>query len=148
MPRSKPTRSTDNSNPNKRTRSAGVNALIALFGIGTCASLVSVIALTFPGSFLEPIWRLNPRARAGFSYLGNWSILLMLLVCAGCSLTAIGLWRGRRWGYTLAALMIVINLVGDVVNLLAGETRAIAGIPIALLLLLYLPRQMRNINVD
>ena len=33
--------------------------LIILFVIGVVASLISVISLTFPGNFLEAVWRLN-----------------------------------------------------------------------------------------
>jgi len=122
-----------------KTRPFVVTVLIVLFVIGVTASLISVISLTFPGSFLEPVWKLNPRAREGFAQMGGWSILLMSVVCVTCLLTAIGLWRGLRWGYWLAALVLTVNLVGDLINVLVGtDRRAIVGIPIVLLLLTYL----------
>src|SRR5215212_1951250 len=125
----------------QKTRPFVVTVLILLFVIGVIASLISIISLTFPGSFLEPVWKLNPRAREGFAQMGGWSILLMSLVCVTCLLTAIGLWRGLRWGYWLAVLVLMINLVGDVLNVLVGtDRRAIVGIPIVLLLLIYLLR--------
>jgi len=124
-----------------KTRPFVVTVLIVLFVIGVTASLISVISLTFPGSFLEPVWELNPCAREGFARMGGWSILLMSVVCVTCLLTAIGLWRRLRWGYWLAALVLTINLVGDVINILVGtDRRAIVGIPIVLLLLIYLLR--------
>jgi len=124
-----------------KTRPFVVTVLIVLFVIGVTASLISVISLTFPGSFLEPVWKLNPRAREGFARMGGWSILLMSVVCVTCLLTAIGLWRRLRWGYWLAAIVLTINLVGDVINVLVGtDRRAIVGIPIVLLLLVYLLR--------
>ena len=119
--------------------------LIALFAIGMCASLISAVSLLFPGSFLEPIWQLNPQAHETFSHLGGWAIVLMGVVCIACFSTAIGLWRRRWWGYWLAVLMLVINLFGDVVNVISGtEPRAIIGVPVALLILVYLLR--RNIR--
>jgi len=122
-----------------KTRPFVVTVLIVLFVIGVTASLISVISLTFPGSFLEPVWQLNPRAREGFAQMGGWSILLMSVVCVTCLLTAIGLWRGLRWGYWLAALVLTVNLVGDLINVLVGtDRRALVGIPIVLLLLTYL----------
>ena len=122
-----------------KTRPFVVTVLIVLFVIGVTASLISVISLTFPGSFLEPVWKLNPRAREGFAQMGGWSILLMSVVCVTCLLTAIGLWRGLRWGYWLAALVLTVNLVGDLINVLVGtDRRALVGIPIVLLLLTYL----------
>lgn len=65
----------------------------------------------------------------------------MSVVFITCLLTTIGLWRGLRWGYWLAVVVLVINLVGDLLNVLVGiDRRAIVGIPIVLLLLIYLFR--------
>jgi uncharacterized membrane protein (DUF2068 family) len=117
-------------------------ALVLLFAIGSCASLISAVSLTFPGSFLEPIWRLNPNARAGFARMGSAAIVLMIAVCIACVFTTIGLWLGRRWGYWLAVVMLVMNLCGDVINVVTGtEPRAIIGIPIAGVILAYLLRK-------
>lgn len=124
-----------------KTRPLVVSLLIVLFVIGTVASLISVISLTFPGSFLDAVMRLNPHALEGFARMGDWSIVLMSVVCALCVLTATGLWRGLRWGYWLAIVMLVGNLLGAVINVIAGsEKRAIVGIPIVLFLLIYLMR--------
>ena len=123
-------------------RPIGVIALVLLFAIGACASFISAVSLTFPGSFLEPIWSLNPHARAGFSRIGSAAIALMIAVCIACTFTTIGLWLGRRWGYWLAVVMLVLNLCGDVVNVITGtEPRAAIGIPIAGLILAYLLRK-------
>ena len=125
-----------------KARPFGVIALIMLFAIGTCASFLSAVALLFPGSFLEPIWRLNPNAHAGFSRIGSWAIVLMIAVCIACTFTAVGLWRRRRWGYWLAVGMLVINLGGNVVNVVTGtEPGAVIGIPIVGAILAYLMRK-------
>jgi len=113
-----------------------------LFAIGTCASLLSALSLIFPGSFLEAIWRLNPNARAGFSRIGAWAIVLMVCVCIACTFAAVGLWRSQRWGYWLAVGMLLVNLGGDVVNVITGtEPRAAIGIPIVGAILAYLLRK-------
>jgi len=113
-----------------------------LFAIGTLASLIAVITLVFPGSFLDVAWRVNPHAHEGFSRLGGWSVVLMSAVFIACLLTAFGLWRRLEWGYWLAMAMLIANLVGDTINVIAGkDRRAIAGIPIVFLLLLYLMRR-------
>ena len=124
------------------TRPFGLIALVILFVIGTCASFISAVSLIFPGSFLEPIWSLNPNARAGFTRIGSAAIWLMIAVCIACLFTAIGLWLGRRWGYWLAVLMLVVNLCGDLVNVITGtEPRAIIGIPIVAVVLAFLLRK-------
>ena len=123
---------------NKR-RPRGISALSVFFFFGALASFLSFVSLLFPGSFLEPLWRLNPRARAGFSHIGVWAIVLMGAVCVACVAAGIGLWRGARWGHRLAITLIAINLIGDLANAFTGvEPRAIVGVPIASAILLYL----------
>ncbi len=121
------------------TRPIGITALSMFFLFGAAASFVSSISLFFPGSFLERMWRLNPRARAGFADLGVWAIVLMCAVCAACASAAVGLWRGKRWGYWLAVALLAINLLGDIVNVLLGtEPRAVFGIPIVVAIFAFL----------
>jgi hypothetical protein len=116
-----------------------VALLIVLFVIGTIASLCAVVSLTFPGSFLELLWRVNPHAREAFAQMGGWSVVVMSVVFVACLLTAIGLWRRLSWSYWLAVVMLSLNLLGDAINVITGtERRAIVGIPIALTLLFYL----------
>jgi hypothetical protein len=67
------------------TRPLGITALSIFFLFGTAASFVSFVSLLFPGSFLEPMWRLNPRAREGFASMGAWAIVLMFAVCIACA---------------------------------------------------------------
>jgi hypothetical protein len=120
-------------------RPGGVSALSAFFTFGTLMSLISGLALSFPGSFLEPIWRLNPRARDGLSRLGPWGIVLMFSVSVGCALSASGLWRGAAWEHGLATAVLVVNLLGDAISALSGtEPRAAIGIPIGAALVAYL----------
>jgi len=125
-----------------KARPFGVIALVLLFAVGTCASFISAVSLAFPGSFLEPIWDLNPNARAGFTRIGAAAIVLMIAVCIACISTTVGLWLGRRWGYWLAVVMLVVNLCGDAVNVITGiEPKAFIGIPIVGVILAYLLRK-------
>ena len=120
-------------------RPIGITALSLFFLFGAGASFVSSISLLFPGSFLEPVWRLNPRARAGLGGMGVSAVILMGAVCLACTLAAVGLWRGARWGYWLAVSLLAINLLGDILNVFLGtEPRAVIGIPIALAILAFL----------
>lgn len=122
-----------------KTRPKGITALSLFFFFGTCASFLSFVSLLFPGSFLEPMWRLNPRAHEGFSRIGLWAVVLMFTVCVACTLAAVGLWRGARWGYWLAVALLTINMLGDIANVVLGtEPRAAVGIPITIAILAFL----------
>ena len=102
-------------------------------------SLISGMALLSPGGLLEPMWRLNPRAREGLSRLGPWGIMLMLSVGVACALSAAGLWRGAAWGQKLAMGVLMVNLLGDAASTVSGaEPRAAIGIPIGAALIAYL----------
>lgn len=120
-------------------RPPGVTALSIFFTAGSAICLVASLSLLLPDSFIEPMWRLNPRARAGFTVMGRWAILLLFTIGISCATAAIGLWRGARYGHRFAFTLIAINLAGDIINTLLGtEPRAIVGVPIALTILIYL----------
>src|SRR5215831_7777459 len=122
-----------------RTRPGGVTLLACLFLLGVMASGLSMISLITPGGILEPIWRLNPHAHQGFLSMGPYAVILLAVVCVLCAVSAYGFFTGRRWGYYLGVIGLVINMIGDLINALVGvEPRAIVGVPIVALLLWYL----------
>jgi hypothetical protein len=120
-------------------RPGGIAALSVFFGAGAAISLTSAVSLLFPGGFLEPMWRLNPRAHAAFGGMGPWAPALLAGVGAACASAALGLWRGERWGHRLAIVLIAVNLAGDLINVALGiEPRALVGVPVAVLILVFL----------
>jgi len=122
-----------------KARPVGLVLLPLFFGFGTVMSAVAALALTVPGNWSEQLWRLNPAARTGFQAMGNWAVVLMLLVAAACAGAAIGLWRGRIWGHRLAVAVLSLNLVGDVSNaLVRGDRRTLIGLPIGGAMIAYL----------
>ncbi len=121
------------------TRPPGITALSIFFVFGSAMSFIASASLFFPGSFLEPLWQLNPRAREGLAGLGGWAVFLLCAVCVLCASAAVGTWRGARWGCWVAGALLCINLLGDVANVVTGaEPRAAVGIPIVLAMLAYL----------
>jgi hypothetical protein len=117
----------------------GIKLLAAFFGFGAAMSLMTTVMLTFPGSALDSLWRLNPDAHDAFQYLGKLSILLMLIVGAACALAAIGLLRRARWGIPLAVAILTINLVGDALNaFVRHDLRTLIGLPIGGAMIAYL----------
>jgi len=81
------------------------------------------------------MWRLNPHGHEGLLRMGYWAVVLLFSASASCAVAAVGLWKRARWGHLLAIVLIGINLLSDFVNTIPGtETRAIVGVPIALLI--------------
>ena len=134
------------SNPERPT---GVTLLSLFLTFGALMACLAATMLLFPGSFLEPLWRLNPRAHEGFVTLGIWSVLVMGEVSAGCAAAAIGLWRCARWGYIAAVVILSINLLGDTMNaLIANDWRTLIGLPIGGAMLVYLLKKRRVFRIE
>ena len=131
--------------PISRTaRPVGVSLLTIFFAFGTVMAFLAAMMLLFPGSILEPLWRLNPRAHDTFAVLGFWAVLLMVAVALGCAITASGLWRCSRWGYFTALVILTANLLGDTMNVLIGhDWRALIGLPIGGAMIVYLINRRR-----
>jgi hypothetical protein len=121
--------------------------LVIFFAAGALICLVTMLALAFPGGFLEPIWRLKPEAREQFQQIGGASIALMAVVGAACGLAAIGLAKNAEWGRRLAIGVLAANLVGDSLNaLLRHDPRTLIGLPIGGLMIFYLLKRKRALN--
>jgi hypothetical protein len=117
----------------------GIILLALFFAAGALICLVTMLALAFPGGFLDPIWRLRPDARIEFQKLGNWSVFLMATVGIACGLAALGLARCAEWGRRLAIGILAVNLVGDSLNaFLRHDLRTLIGLPIGGLMIWYL----------
>ena len=122
-------------------RPVGIIALVAFFAFGTIAAGLTALMLLVPGSWADAIWRVKPSARTDFPALGAVAAPLMLVVSIACAGAAVGLWRGRQWGYRLAIGVLGINLIGDVTNaVLRHDWRMLIGVPIGGAMIMYLTR--------
>jgi hypothetical protein len=119
--------------------------LTIFFAAGALICFLTILALAFPGSFLESIWRLKPQARLQFLQIGRgFSIGLMIIVGSACGASAIGLARNAEWGRRVAITVLSINLVGDSLNaLLRHDPRTLVGLPVAIAMIWYLLRRRR-----
>lgn len=116
--------------------------LVIFFAAGALICLVTMLALAFPGGFLEPIWQLKPEAREQFQKIGSASIALMAVVGAACGLAAVGLAKNAEWGRRIAIGVLAVNLVGDSLNaLLRHDMKTLIGLPIGGLMIWYLARK-------
>ena len=127
---------------NGNRRPVGIVLLSIFFGAGALICIVVMLALAFPGSFFEIIWRVRPDAQIGFQEFGQWSVALMAAVGAACGLAAFGLVRGAEWGRRLALWVLTVNFVGDMfIAVFLNDLRTLIGLPIGGLMIWYLMRR-------
>ena len=125
---------------NQSRISVGTILLVIFFACGAFICLLVVLALAFPGGFLDSIWRLKPEAQTQFRQLGSGaSIALITLVGTACGLASVGLARNARWGRHLAIGILTVNLIGDSLNAwLRHDPKTLIGLPIGGLMIVYL----------
>jgi hypothetical protein len=117
------------------------------FAFGCAMSGLTIVLLSFPGTSLDALWGINPAARAGFQRMGAWAIILMVAVCGSCGVASVGLWSSRRWGYRMALIVLVVNVIGDTLNfVLMHDPRTLIGLPIGGAMIAYLVRQRSQFN--
>ena len=127
-----------------KSRPLGVMLLSLFFTFGALMSGLAAVMLLFPHSILEPLWRLNPRAREGFAAMGAWAVLLMGVVSIASTTAAVGLWRLARWGYWTALAILIINVIGDTVNVwITWDWRTLIGLSIGGAMIAYLVTRRR-----
>jgi hypothetical protein len=122
----------------------GIKLLVIFFVAGALICSLVMLALAFPGTFLDRIWLLRPGVQAEFQEYGTWAILLMAAVGAACGLSAFGLAKRAEWGRRLAISVLTVNLVGDMFNaVFRGDLRTLIGLPIGGFMIWYLSSERR-----
>ena len=113
---------------------------VFLFFGATVASLAA-ITLLWRGTYLDPIWSLNPTAYRQLAPLGRDVGVPFLLLGLALAAAGIGWFRRRLWGWRLAVAIIAIQTVGDIINCIRGDwLHGGIGVVIAGALLLFLLR--------
>jgi len=117
----------------------GFTAIGAFLFFGAGMAALAATSLIWRGTFLEPMWRLNPDAYQKLAPLGAVVGIAFVLLSAMLAAAGIGWFRRRFWGWVLAVAIIAAQVLGGVVNLLRRDFISGAiGIIIAGALLWYL----------
>jgi len=119
----------------------GITAVgVFLFFGATMASLAGT-TLTWPGTFLDRLWALNPATHKQLATFAKPAGVLFLILAATLALAATGWFKQRLWGWRLAVAVIATQVLGDLVNFFRGDYwRGGVGFSIASALLFYLLR--------
>jgi hypothetical protein len=122
---------------------------VFLFFGATMAALAG-ITLTWPGTPLDKIWLLNPRAYHQMAPMGRGVGVLFLLLSGTMTIAGVGWFQRKLWAWRLAVIIISTQVAGDVVNFARGDHLAgTFGVAIASALLVYLlSRKVRAVFAD
>jgi hypothetical protein len=119
----------------------GMTAIGIFLFFGTVMAFLAGTTLVWPGTFLDHMWALNPRAYDELAPLGKPVGLLFLSLAMALALAATGWLKRRRWGWQLAVAIIGTQVLGDFVNIFFGRVvQGLVGVAIAGALLLYITR--------
>jgi hypothetical protein len=130
-----------NSSHLTKKSSPGLTAIgVFLLFAAIIASLAGT-TLVWRGTVLDRMWTLNPRAYRDLAPFGKAVGISFLLLGITLSVTGIGWFRRRLWGWRLAVAVIATQVLGDLVNAFRGRVfEGVIGVAIAGALLFYLSR--------
>lgn len=125
----------------QRENSFGFTALGVFLFFGTLMAALAGFTLLVPGTLLDSIWRLNPRALAKLAPLGRRIGLPFLLLSLLLAVSGYLWFRRAIWGWRLAVAIVGIQVIANVVNLGLGRMlEGSTGLVLSSALLLYLLR--------
>lgn len=113
----------------------------AFLFFGVAMASLAGTTLTWPGTVLDQVWKLNPIAYNQLIPLGRTAGVAFLMLGAVLALAGVGWFRRRPWGWRVAIAIIATQVLGDLVNCVRGDfLRGGVGVAIAGGLLIYLWR--------
>lgn len=119
----------------------GMTAIGVFFLFGAVMACLAGITLAKPGTFLDRLWKLNPRAYHDLAPSGKTVGPLFLILAVALVFAGVGWLKRRRWAWHLGVAIIGAEVVGNFVSVFVGRViQGVIGITIAGGLLLYVTR--------
>jgi hypothetical protein len=119
----------------------GITAVGIFLFFGAAMASIAGTTLTWPGTFLDRLWVLNPTAHKQLATFAKPAGILFLLLAAVLAMAGTGWLRHRLWGWRLAVAVIATQVLGDLINFFNGDyLRGGVGFSVATALLFYLLR--------
>lgn len=119
----------------------GITAIGIFLLFGTLMAALAGATLAWPGTALDRMWDLNPRAYDQLAPLGRTVGILFMLLGLALAVAALGWFKRCLWGWRLAVALVTTHVLGDLVNVFVGRIiEGGIGATIAGALLFYLLR--------
>lgn len=108
---------------------------------GAVMAFLAGMTLAWPGTALDRVWAFNPRAYRELAPIGRIIGIPFLLLGVTLSITSVGWFKRRLWGWRLAVIIIATQVLGGSIHVFLGRVvEGGIGIAIAGALLFYLLR--------
>jgi hypothetical protein len=121
--------------------SKGMLGLGVFLFFGATMALLAGVTLAWPGTTLDHLWRLNPRAYLQLAPLGRPVGIAFLFLSTVMVIAGAGWFKQRIWGWWLAVGILATQCLGDLVNVFMGHPlEGLFGVTVAGALLFYLFR--------
>ncbi len=125
----------------RRKSTVGITAVGIFLFFGAVMAAFAGTTLIWRGTVLDELWALNMPAYERLAPFGAIAGPVFLLLSAALACAGAGWFKRRLWGWRLATIVILVQVLGDLINLLRGDfIRGGIGLAIAGLLLFYLLR--------
>lgn len=98
-----------------------MTAIGAFLVFGATIACLEGTTLVWPGTVLDRVWALNPRAYNQLSPLGRSVGIPFLILSLALAVAGLGWFKRRRWGWQLAVVVIATQVLGDFVNVVRGQ---------------------------
>ncbi len=103
--------------------------IIVFLVLATAMAWLTSASLTWPGTFLDGIWKMNPEAYNGFASMGIAAPILLGILGACTAASALGMLQARKWAWWLTIGIFVLNALGDVATCSYIRT-ILSGVPV------------------
>src|SRR5690348_14400478 len=104
-----------------RNSPPGMTGIGIFLVFGAFMAPLAGLSLGWPGSGLDQMWRLNPRAYSSLAPLGRWIGIAFFLLGLTMAIAAVGWFQRQLWGWKLTVGIIATQVIGNAVNLLLGR---------------------------
>ena len=119
----------------------GVFLIAIFFAIATCILVGAGMALLFPGSIMEAVWKTYPARRVLLMPYREWLGPGFLTLAIAMVSASIGCFRQRKWGWWLAVSIFTVNGLSDAGQIVLGHNvEGGIGVAAAGAILFYLSR--------
>jgi len=100
---------------------AALILIVVFLFLGTCGALIGGIALIFPGTPLDALWKMKNSNAAQITSMAKFLGPFLIVIACVLLASAIGLIKRQRWAWSAALVLFVVNGIADATRIFQNE---------------------------